>query len=46
MVQGIQEDDPVEHEDIGICGFNFVKKGNKIRLIHLPNILIHLCTGN
>ena len=39
FVQGIQEDDPANHEDIGIHGFDFGKKDKKtgwVSLLKLP----------
>ena len=46
FVQGIQDDDTVDHEDIGTCGFYFVKKNNNTGWIYLLNILIHMWPDN
>ena len=46
FVQGIQEDYPVNHEDIGIHGFYFGKKRKKTGLISSLKLLIHLWPDN
>eukprot|EP00957_Ditylum_brightwellii_P070005 5317200-Ditylum_brightwellii.AAC.1 len=46
VINDIHEDEPVDNEDVGVKGFDFIKVEKETGCISLLKLLIHLWPGN
>ena len=46
MIEGIDEDDPIDHTDIGVRGFDFTTNAPNKKRISFLKLIIHLWPGH